>query len=150
MRTLTLRLIDVDLTPLLNHGSIREGNSTSVLSLYERELLRLKQALDAVPNLSRLTIVAPKASRSELLKGLYWSFLHSIPERCPKLRELQVHDSSDILETVPALKQIPCVTFTEQASKASKDDPRDSGTGAGKEVDAKKANSKRVSSTLKC
>ena len=112
VRTLTLHLTDVDLSPLLNQNDLEARQNTTAWSLYQADLDKLENALRSLPNLASLSIVPPKESSSMLLKGFYHSFLAMIASRCPKLRRLELHDSADILDRAPSLNEISQVTFT--------------------------------------
>ncbi|EME88588.1 uncharacterized protein MYCFIDRAFT_192721 [Pseudocercospora fijiensis CIRAD86] len=120
VRTLSLRLTDIDLSSLLDpilSGGRRE--TQSVWSLYNTELERLDGALRCLPGLEHLTIVPPSNNKSSLLSGIYRSFLSQIPKRCPKVQHLIVHDHESLLETVPGLKNIHKVDFEDAASSPS-------------------------------
>ena len=119
VRTLTLRLTDIDLSLLLDQSSPTRTTRASVWILYQSELERFDDALKALPSLSNLTIVPPKSGRSQLLKGLYHSLLGLIPKRCPKLGRLELQDSDEILEAVPSLKDVRGVTCTGGSSSSS-------------------------------
>lgn len=106
VRTLTLRLTDIDLSPLLEEPSPKRQTRGSVWTIYQSELDRFDDALKALPNLSSLTITPPKPNRSQLFKGLYHSLLALIPQRCPKLKRFELQDGDEILEAVPALKDL--------------------------------------------
>ena len=116
VRTLTLRLTDVDLTPLLVSidPSPRQTRS-SAWALYHDELQQLDDALSSLTKLSVLTVIPPRLGRSEFLKNLYHSFLAAIPKRCRTLKRLELHDSEDVLEAVPSLANVPVVTFSPSA-----------------------------------
>ena len=133
VRTLTLRLTDVDLTPLFDRSSPSRRSKTNIFTLYETELRRLDDAFAALSNLTNLTIVPPRICQSQLLKGLYYSFLALLPRRCPKLSRLEVHDAKDILEAVPALKNVANVVFMEPAPKTR--DRKSDTSGADEEED---------------
>lgn len=119
VRTLSLRLTDIDLSPFFEAGITQRRKRMSAWSMYQTELERLEQALISLPNLSRLTIIPPRLGRSQLLKGLYRSFLGMIPHKCQKIRQLELHDSDEILKSVPALRDVRAVTFTEPTLKSS-------------------------------
>lgn len=126
VRTLTLRLMDIDLSPLLDQSSSPGGKSrTSVWALYQTELERLDDACKALPKLSSLTIVPPKNGRSQLLKGLYHSFLALIPNRLPKLKQLELQDGDEVLNTVPTLKGFAAVKCTGGSPASSSRKARD-------------------------
>ncbi|KXT08220.1 hypothetical protein AC579_8685 [Pseudocercospora musae] len=114
VRMLSLRLTDIDLSPLLAAMSSSGGNETqSAWSLYNTELERLDGALRCLPGLEHLTIVPPSRNTSSLLSGIYRSFLSQIPKRCLKLQHLIIHDFETVLEAVPALKRVRKVDFQE-------------------------------------
>lgn len=119
IRTLTLRLTDIDLSSLIDQSSPSTARETSLWARYQAELGRLDDALRALPNLSSLTIVPPKAGRSQLLKGLYHSFLSRIPRRCAKLKRLEVQDDEQILPSVPVLRQIREVVFAGSSVRST-------------------------------
>ncbi|KAK3115461.1 hypothetical protein LTR53_005163 [Teratosphaeriaceae sp. CCFEE 6253] len=119
VRSLTLKLTDVDLAPVLDPEP--RYSSISVWTLYQRELERLDEALSALPNITSLTVAPPTARHSQLLRGLYLSFLALIPQRLPKLVRLEIEDSPAVLETVPALKQLRTVVCTILMRQPSED-----------------------------
>lgn len=53
------------------------------------------------------------------MKGLYHSFLALIPNRCPKLKRLEVQDGHEILEAIPGLKDVRGVICTGATSQPS-------------------------------
>lgn len=118
VRTITVRLTDVDLESLLDESSSKRRTRTTIWSLYRNDSHKLEQSLSALPNLSRLTIIPPELGHSLLLKDMYHSFLAEIPRRCLRLKELEISDSDSILEIVPALKEIRQVLFTDPDTSA--------------------------------
>ncbi|KXT00009.1 hypothetical protein AC578_4852 [Pseudocercospora eumusae] len=117
VRTLSLRLTDIDLSPLLAAtSSSGRGESESAWSLYNTELERLDSALRCLPGLEHITIVPPSRNKSSLLSGIYRSFLSQIPKRCLKLQHLVIYDLETLLETVPGLKSVRKVDFEEPTS----------------------------------
>ncbi|KAK5129447.1 hypothetical protein LTR08_003240 [Meristemomyces frigidus] len=121
VRTLTLRLTDIDLSALLLDGT--RQTRTSVWRLYQEQLERLDQALASLPSVAELTVTPPRASRSQLLRGLYLSFLALIPRRYPHLKRLVVDDEEELLESVPGLRGLEDVCFGV-ASGEQRDAPR--------------------------
>lgn len=113
VRGLTVRLTDVDLSSLLDRPTTSTAETRGgVWALYQHELERLDDAVKALPSLSSLTVVPPRAGRSQLLKGLYHSFLALLPKRCPKLKHLELQDAEEVLDAVPALRDLPNVKCT--------------------------------------
>jgi len=110
VRDLTLRLTDVDLSPVLSpdHRQTR----MSVWALYQSELERMDHALASLPNLAALTITPPGPSHSQLLRGMYFSILALIPQRHPKLHSLVIEDTIELLEKVPTLHQLASIQCT--------------------------------------
>ena len=100
MRTLTLQLTDIDLSGVWD--SKRQTRS-NVWTSYQEELLKLDDALLALPSVAELIVAPPKSSRSQLLRGLYLSFLAMIPRRYPKLEYLSLDDDEAVLDQVPGL-----------------------------------------------
>lgn len=119
VRTMTLSLIDVDLDSLLEDSSCGRRTRATIWSLYHNDLNRLEQSLSALPNLSRLVVIPPQIGQSQLLKNMYRSFLAEIPKRCLRLKELEVCDFDSLLETIPELKEVRQVTFTDPSRKAT-------------------------------
>jgi hypothetical protein len=115
VQSLTIHLTDIDLSTLLgtqeNSHEASSQPSPTTWSLYQGELDRLDHALTAIPNLNELVIIPPKGSRSQLLRGLYLSFLALIPRRYPKLKRLAIDDIEEVLGKVPALKELEKVDF---------------------------------------
>jgi hypothetical protein len=110
VRSLTLQLTDIDLSPLLQSPSSQVDARLPAFGLYSEELKRLCDALAALPNLSNLTVVPPKGIRTTLLKGMYVSFLTTLPEKCKNLKQVQLYDDKDNLGSTFSLKDIE-VTF---------------------------------------
>ncbi|OQO07981.1 hypothetical protein B0A48_06774 [Cryoendolithus antarcticus] len=101
VRDLTLRLSDIDLTPLLE-GNPRGG----VWSLYAAHLAELQSSLRHLPNLKKLTVVPPRNTHSTLLRGFYLTLLSMIPKLWPRLKLLVIHDDEATLKAVPSLSQV--------------------------------------------
>lgn len=121
VRTLTLRLTDVDFSPLLQtppSASNRSAPRPTAWSLYQHELEMLDKALQSLPGLLDLTIIPPERSNSQLLRGMYLSFLGLIPERLPRLRRLTIHDAESVREKVPNLRKLSgaVIVFDEAKS----------------------------------
>lgn len=109
VRTLTLRLTDVDFSPLLQTAPSASNRSVPRLTawnLYQHELETLDKALQSLSGLLDLTIIPPERSNSQLLRGMYLSFLGLIPERLPRLRRLAIHDAENVREKVPNLRKL--------------------------------------------
>ncbi|KAK4547587.1 hypothetical protein LTR36_000544 [Oleoguttula mirabilis] len=117
VRTLTLRLCDVDLSPLFDS---KRPKGTNAWSLYQSHIEKLEHAFASLPNVSELTITPPKAGHSQLLRSMYLSILALIARRYPKLKRLTINDTAVVLEKVPGLKQIGNVDFSV-ASKMQQD-----------------------------
>jgi len=115
VKNLTLRLTDIDLSPLLDPDIIRDEPQTSAWTLYNDEIVRLDRAFRSLPALTELTVIPPRIIHSQLLRGLYLSLLALIPKHYPRLRLLVIHDESTILEAVTALQGLLKVTFKEPA-----------------------------------
>jgi len=96
VKSLTLRLTDIDLTSLLclEHWHTR----TSVWDLYQQELERLDNALEVLPNVEHLTIIPRRAMHSHLLRGMYRGFLSLIPQRCQRLKQLALEDDGEVFD----------------------------------------------------
>ncbi|KAK3072207.1 hypothetical protein LTR53_007238 [Teratosphaeriaceae sp. CCFEE 6253] len=126
VRSLTLKLTDVDLAPVLDPA--QRYSSAGVWTLYQRELERLADALAALPKVTTLTVTPPTARHSQLLRGLYLSFLALIPRRLLKLARLEIEDSLAVLGTVPMLRQLKTVVCTVPERQPSEDTaaPRES------------------------
>lgn len=143
VRTLTLRLTDIDLSPLLDPTASRPSGGQSAWSLYQQELERLDGALRCLPGIEQLSIIPPKRMQSSLLKGIYLSFLNQLSLRCPKLKYLTIHDKADVLQKVPSLSTISKVIFAEptpspSAGRSPTDqDKLPSGRGKAREVSVK-------------
>ncbi len=119
VRTVTLHLTDVDLDALLDQSASKRSTRTGVWSLYKQNLEMLNRSLSALPKLSSLTIIPPTIGRSHLLRNMYHSFLAEIPKRCPKLKRIEIHDSDELLHSVPQLNDIKDVIFTESSGNSS-------------------------------
>lgn len=113
VKNLTLRLTDIDLSPLLDPEALQAKPQMSAWTLYNDEIVHLDRALRALPALLELTIIPPRIIHSQLLRSLYLSLLALIPEHYPRLRLLVIHDESAVLEAVAALQGLPKVTFKE-------------------------------------
>lgn len=111
VRTLTLHLTDVDISPLLVHAALNPTRPSTVWPFYQMELGNLEHALQSLPNLTHLTIYPPGNNGSEFPKKFYRSFLRELPVQCPRLQQLELHDTNEILSKVPILNKIPELTF---------------------------------------
>lgn len=125
VRTLTLRLTDIDLSSILEQPSNPADKSRpSVWTLYQTELERLDDACKALPKLSSLTILPPKSGRSQLAKGLYHSFLALIPSRLPQLSHLELQDGDEVLDALPALRScgadVKCTGSSSRSTTSSR------------------------------
>jgi len=112
VRTLSLRLTDVGFRSESTWQNDEPSKRVDTWTLYQHELEKLDHALEALPNVANLTITPPPPSRSLLLKSLYFSFLALIPQRCPTLKRLTLHDSAAVLSKVPGLGNLNDVVFT--------------------------------------
>ncbi|CAK1360039.1 hypothetical protein CB0940_06148 [Cercospora beticola] len=119
VRFLTLRLTDVDLSSLFNTSPNSNGQRISAWDLYQRELIRLDEALEALPSLSQLILVPPDKHKSVFLKSMYMCFLRRIPVRCHKLERLIVHDDNSVLQKVPELRRLAKVVCDNSTSSQS-------------------------------
>ena len=136
VRSITIRLTDVDLSALLEPPTARRQTRTSIWTLYKDDLEKLEQSLSSLPNLARLTVTPPRIGRSSLLRGLYHEFLSSVPKRCPRLRHLDLHDTEEVLECVPEIKTAGFVTrFVKTSTTASipRKSPYDPNSSDGRE-----------------
>lgn len=116
VNTMTLHLTDIDLSSLFDPRPVagrRDGRSSSCWYLYSQELLKLDQALQSLPGLVHLTVIAPERSTS-LVRGMYLSFLEVIPQRVPELVVLTVYDQESLLQKVPSLRQLSNVVFLDK------------------------------------
>lgn len=118
VKDLAIRLVDVDLTPLFNTTPSQHSNGPSAWDLYQRELVRLDDALLALPALENLTIMPPDTHKSMFVRSMYTCFLARIPLRCPRLKRLILHDGSDVLQRVPELQKLAKVVCEGAASPA--------------------------------
>lgn len=120
VRTLTLRLTEIDLSPLLDRrASNRNGTGPSAWNLYKLELERLDGALRFLPDLEHLTVVPPSKNKSSLLHGIYRSFLSQVPVRCLRLKCLTLYDHKNLLEKIPALSSLPQIDFEQPTPSPS-------------------------------
>jgi hypothetical protein len=128
VRNLSLQLTDVDMTlriPSSERSRTQHQHSPSpqrqhyhqapsAWSLYEDELCNFDAALRALPSLTEITIVPPRAMHSQLLRGMYLSVLALIPRLHPCLKLLVVHDDEEsVLRSVKALRNLPRVVFKD-------------------------------------
>ncbi|KAK4619548.1 hypothetical protein CLAFUW4_10990 [Fulvia fulva] len=118
VRTLSLRLMDVDLSSLIDM-SPRRGQRPSAWGLYQQELESLNDALQRLPALVDLTIIPCDRTGSQLLSGMYYSFLGMIPVHLPRLKQLTIHDCESVLEKVPSLRQLSKVIFDDSRRGSS-------------------------------
>ncbi|KAM3421306.1 hypothetical protein BST61_g1705 [Cercospora zeina] len=116
VRFLTLRLTDVDLSPLFVASPDSQGHRITAWDLYQRELVHLDGALEALPSLSQLILVPPDRNKSMFLKSMYMCFLRRIPIRCLKLERLIVHDDNNVLQKVPELRRLAKVVCESSVS----------------------------------
>lgn len=118
VKTLTLRITDIDLSSLLGPYEDQQHARASAWSLYQDELNKLDRALTALPGLLELTIKPPKHSHSQLLRSMYLSFLVLIPPRLSKLNHLIVDDNDEILTKIPQLRNVQRLSFTSTSKPA--------------------------------
>jgi hypothetical protein len=152
VRNLSLQLTDVDMTlriPSSERSRTQHQHSPSpqrqhyhqapsAWSLYEDELCNFDAALRALPSLTEITIVPPRAMHSQLLRGMYLSVLALIPRLHPCLKLLVVHDDEEsVLRSVKALRNLPRVVFKNSPVVAA-------GRGRSGDVKVKKASSPPV------
>ncbi|CAK3824662.1 Hypothetical predicted protein [Lecanosticta acicola] len=120
VRTLTLRLTDVDFSPLFESSPTNRTTARpTAWNLYQQELETLDKALQSLPNLVHLAIIPPERNNSQLLRSMYFSFLGLIPERLPRLRRLTIHDEDSLQDKIPNLKKLPDVVFDQPKSASS-------------------------------
>ncbi|KAK4570223.1 hypothetical protein LTR86_002303 [Recurvomyces mirabilis] len=100
-------LLHISLSSLLD-GSAR----ITAWALYQKELERLDRAFRTISGLRRLVLRPPAVSHSQLLRGMYLSFLSLIPQQHPSLQNLVIEDNKDLLNKVPSLRDLPNVHFT--------------------------------------
>jgi hypothetical protein len=116
LRDLTLRLTDIDLTPLFeNHhpsspSSSRRESRQSAWSLYQQDLEKLDRAMKSLTGLAELTIIPPEQGTA-LVRGMYLTALGIVANRCKGLRCLTVRDREDVREKVPGLGKLGKVVF---------------------------------------
>nr|OQO16612.1 hypothetical protein B0A51_18431 [Rachicladosporium sp. CCFEE 5018] len=114
VRDLTLRLADIDLSPVLA-GTIKGG----VWSSYASHLAELSATLRHLPSLEKLTVVPPRNLHSTLLRGFYITLLSMLTKLWPRLKLLILHDDEDILRVVPSLGEVAQVEFVPTAKFGS-------------------------------
>ncbi|KAF2209517.1 hypothetical protein CERZMDRAFT_86842 [Cercospora zeae-maydis SCOH1-5] len=119
VRFLTLRLTDVDLSPLFDANPDPHAHRMTAWDLYQRELIRLDGALEALPSLNQLMLVPPDKHKSMFLKSMYVCFLRRIPIRCLRLERLVVHDDNNVLQKVPELRGLAKVVCGSSVSSQS-------------------------------
>ena len=124
VRTLTLHLTDVDVSPVLVPNIADPHEEVRPSDLYRYELAKLEDALRCLPNLASLTIIPP-TKKHAMLSNFYRSFLNRIPTRCPKLKRLELHDTKDVLAYAPTLNDIREVVFTEMSREDAHSTGRD-------------------------
>lgn len=76
-----------------------------------------------LPSVSELTVTPPQAGHSQLLRGMYFSFLALVPRLYPGLKRLTVDDTEGIVESVPSLTQLSSICFSVAVIKAEQDPP---------------------------
>lgn len=106
VRTLSLRLTDIDMSSLFDAGPSRKSSSTTAWGLHQQELQKLDQALRSLPGLQHLTIIPPERNNSQLLRSMYLSLLEMIPVRLPSLTQLTIHDDESLVQKLSSLKQL--------------------------------------------
>ncbi|KAK3679446.1 hypothetical protein LTR78_001007 [Recurvomyces mirabilis] len=103
----TLHLTDISLSSLLDGFA-----GITAWALYQQELERLDRAFRTISGLRRLVLRPPAVNHSQLLRGMYLSFLGLIPQHHPSLQNLVIEDNKDLLNKVPSLRDLPNVHFT--------------------------------------
>ncbi|KAF2167083.1 hypothetical protein M409DRAFT_22517 [Zasmidium cellare ATCC 36951] len=104
VRTLSLRLTDIDMSSLFDNDLERTSPRPTAWRLYQRELEKLDRALRSLSGLRNLSIAPPEKIHSQLLKAMYLSFLAMIPTRLPVLSQLTIHDDESLMNKAPSLK----------------------------------------------
>ena len=122
LRTLTIQLLDVDLSILLAPGTNSQKPALTAWTLYQEEITRLEAAFRKMPRLKHLTVLPPETVHSKLFKSMYLSFLALVPLQLPGLTNLTVHDDPSIGDAIPGLKDLANVVFTEPATQSQDDD----------------------------
>ncbi|SMQ48478.1 unnamed protein product [Zymoseptoria tritici ST99CH_3D7] len=113
LKVLTLRLTDIDLTPLFEDTSSRPSAGEprrNAWSLYQQDLAKLDRAMQALTGLTDLTIMPPE-QRTALVRGMYLTALGIVAGRCKGLRCLTVRDEEGVREHVPGLKGLAKVVL---------------------------------------
>ncbi|KAK4493720.1 hypothetical protein PRZ48_014905 [Zasmidium cellare] len=106
VRTLSLKLTDIDMSSLFDEDLRGNGPRPTAWSLYQRDIDNLDRALRSLPGLRNLSITPPERIHSQLLKAMYLSFLAMIPTRLPSLSQLTIHDDESLVNKVPSLKML--------------------------------------------
>jgi hypothetical protein len=123
---LRLTLSDIDLTLFNEYRTfLRPKHSVGIWKICNMDLKQLQQSFKKLPNLSSLTIIPPEHRSSAFRAGVYIPLLKSLPEICPCLRHLELHDDEELLDRIPALERVPNVTFTKALPRSSQIDPED-------------------------
>lgn len=104
VRTLSLRLTDIDMSSLFDEESKRSNPPPTAWSLYQRELESLDRAFRSLSGLRHLSITPPERIHSQLLRAMYLSFLAMLYTRLSSLSQLTIHDDESLLNKVPSLK----------------------------------------------
>jgi hypothetical protein len=117
---LRLTLSDIDLSLFNEYRTfLRPTQSIGIWRICNRDFKQLQQSLKKLPNLSSLTIIPPEHRSSAFRAGVYIPLLKSLPEICPSLRHLELHEEEDLLNRIPPLETIPKVTFTKALPRSS-------------------------------
>lgn len=104
VRTLSLRLTDIDMSSLFDEDFKRTNTPSTAWSLYQREIENLDRAFRSLSGLRHLSITPPETKHSQLLRAMYLSFLAMLYTQLPSLSQLTVHDDESLLGKVPSLK----------------------------------------------
>lgn len=149
VKNLSLRLTDIDLSPLLDPDAIFNNPSLSAWTLYSTETNNLDAAFNQLPGLQELTISPPRIIHSQLLRGMYQTLLALIPRHYPNLRLLVIHDDSAIIDAVTALQGLPQVTFREPLQHGRKSYSSDRASSS-PESESRRRRGRRRSPKVRC
>ncbi|KAK5169636.1 uncharacterized protein LTR77_005613 [Saxophila tyrrhenica] len=120
VKSLRLTLTDVDLAPLMDPRAFREpSRRVAVSTLCQNELQQLQNSFGPLPNLSSLTVTPPRRQQPAFSGAVFRPFLASLPLLCPRLKNLELADSEEVIKSIPALSTLTNVTLSRPMPKPS-------------------------------
>ena len=85
VKSITLRLQDIDTAPILAGSATPERNRPSLSQLYDEELDRLKVAFSKLPDVATVTIIPSDSLHSFVYQDFLHRFVRQLRDRTPRI-----------------------------------------------------------------